>query len=85
MQAKMTAEMLEILRNTREIPDNLRAPVDAAREDGDRFLVELSEDEAMAMEEMCQWYVKKDPATGELTDRAKVYDGIIQALYDAQD
>ncbi len=35
------------------------------------------------MTEMCEWYVKKDPATGELTETGKIYDAIIDAIANA--
>jgi hypothetical protein len=34
---------------------------------------------------MCQWYIKKDPATGTLGPKALVFDGIVRAVYKAQD
>ncbi len=85
MQVRMTAEMLEALRATPEIPDNLSACVDGAAADGDDFTVTMNEDEAMAMEEMCQWYIKKDPSTGELGQKARLFDAIVKRIYAAQD
>ncbi len=83
MEVRMTAQMLDTLKGTSELPDNLRARVDAAGPDGDNMAVALDDDEAMAMTEMCEWYVKKDPATGELTESGKIYDAIIDAIADA--
>ena len=51
--------------------------------DGDGFLVKLTEDEAIAMVEMCQWYIKKDPDTGELTPKAKLFSAMVDAIDDA--
>ncbi len=83
MEVRMTAQMLDTLKGTSELPDILRARVDAARAESDNMLVALDEDEAMAMTEMCEWYVKKDPATGELTETGKIYDAIIDAIANA--
>ncbi len=83
MQAKLTAEMLTTLKETAEIPDNLVSAAEAAVQDGDGFLIELTEDEAIVMVEMCQWYIKKDPDTGELTPKAKLFSGMVDAIDDA--
>ncbi len=80
----MTSAMVEVLRKTPEMPQNLTNAVNGAREDGDVFLVGMTDDDAMAMGEMCQWYIKSDPATGELTDKAKLFSSIIDAIDDSQ-
>jgi hypothetical protein len=85
MQVRMTSPMIEALKTTPEIPDNLAAVVQGARKDGDGFAVDMDEDEAMAMTEMCQWYIKKDPVTGKLNAKAEVFDGIVRAIYAAED
>lgn len=83
MDVRVTHDMLEALRETPEIPDNLLACVNGAMVDGGGFVLELDGDEAMAMTEMCEWYIRKDPVSGKLTDKAKLFDGIVQAIYDA--
>jgi len=45
--------------------------------------VSLGEDERMAMTEMCEWYVRTDHDTGELTDQGRLFESIIQAIIDA--
>lgn len=83
MEVRMTAQMLDTLKRTAELPDNLRSRLEAATSDGGNFAVTLDDDEAMAMTEMCEWYVKKDPATGKLTESGEIYDAIIEAIDDA--
>ncbi|MBI4502395.1 MAG: hypothetical protein HY700_14695 [Gemmatimonadetes bacterium] len=85
MQVSMTRPMIEALKSTPEIPDNLMRCVTAAKGDGGGYSVEMNEDEAMAMTEMCQWYIKKDPATGTFGPKAEVFDAIVRAIYKAQD
>lgn len=80
MQIRLTQPMLTALRGTPEMPDNLLARVDGAVREGDGFVVTLSEDEAMAMTEMCQWYIRRDPTTGTLGDQAKLFDAIVNAI-----
>lgn len=84
MDVHLTEAMLAALRATPEIPDNLLARVTGARRDGPRAVLTLSEDEAMAMTEMCQWYIRKDPQTGQLNDRARMFEAIVNAIYDAE-
>ena len=83
MDVRISAEMLDALRNTSELPDNLLAVVNNASTADDDFILQLDEDESMALTEMCEWYITKDPATGELTEKAKIFDGIVRAIYEA--
>ena len=85
MLVRLTPQMIDALKSTPEIPDNLKHCVAATKQNGDSLSVEIDEDEAMAMTEMCQWYIKKDPATGKLGPKAMVFDGIVRAIYTAQD
>ena len=85
MQVEITATMLDALKATPEIPDNLKRCVEGAKKNGTSYTMTLDEDEAMAMTEMCQWYIKKDPATGKLGPKAEIFDGIVRAVYAAQD
>lgn len=85
MQVRMTSEMLEALRQTSEIPDNLLACVNQATADRDGFLVPMSQDEAMAMAEMCQWYIRRDPVTGHMDAKATLFDAIVKAINQVED
>ena len=82
-QVHMTEEMIDALRETPEIPDNLRKRVDTARPEGAAFAVTLSDDEAMAMVEMCQWYIHQDE-NGALPPKSVLFDSIVAAIDDAQ-
>jgi hypothetical protein len=83
MRVQMTAEMLDALRGTPEIPDNLRKRVDGARKEGKAFAVTLTDDEAMAMAEMCQWYIHRE-ADGSLGPKAALFAAIVAAIDEAQ-
>ncbi len=83
MEVRMSAEMLEALKATPEIPDNLQVRVEGATADGGEFLVTLDDEEQIALTEMCEWYVRKDPETGVLTSRGKIFDDIVQRVIDA--
>ena len=85
MQIRVTAPMLEALKGTLEMPDNLKRVLSEARKDGDVYAVTIDEDEAMSMTEMCQWYIKKDPVTGKLGAKAELFSGIVKAIYAAED
>ena len=80
MNVRLTEAMLAGLRETPEIPDNLLARVNGARQDGAQRVMTLSEDEAMAMTEMCQWYIRKDPKTGQLNEKARLFQAIVDAI-----
>jgi hypothetical protein len=84
MRVRLTEAQLTALRQVAEIPDNLLARVNAARPDGGGFVMALNEDEAMAMTEMCQWYIRKDPTTGQLGEQARLFEGIVDAIYAAE-
>jgi hypothetical protein len=83
LQVSMTDQMLDALRHTPEIPDSLRRRVDTARPEGAAFAVTLSDDEAMAMVEMCQWYIHQDE-NGDFPPKAALFDSIVTAIDDAQ-
>lgn len=85
MHVRLTQPMIDALKATPEIPDNLRRCVESAIEEGSAWMVTLDEDEAMAMTEMCQWYIRKDPETGTFGPRAALFDGIVRAVYKAED
>lgn len=84
MNVRLTEPQRTALRQVPEIPDNLLARVNAAGRDGDAFVLALTEDQAMAMTEMCQWYIRKDPTTGQLGAQARLFEGIVNAIYDAE-
>ena len=80
MNVRLTEPMLAALREAPEVPDNLLARVNGARLDGAQRVMTLSEDEAMAMTEMCQWYIRKDPKTGQLNEKARLFQAIVDAI-----
>ena len=84
MRVRLTESQLAALRQVAEIPDNLLARVNAARLDGGGYVMALNEDEAMALTEMCQWYIRKDPTTGQLGEQAKLFETIVAAVYQAE-
>ena len=72
--------MVKALTETPEIPDNLLTCLRGAETDGDMLLVDLGQDERMALTEVCEWYVRSDPDTGNLTEQGKLFESIIQAI-----
>ncbi len=85
MHVHMTGEMIEALKATPEMPEDLTAAVEAAKDHDERgYVVELSDDEAMAMIEMCQWYIHTDPTTGEMGSKAQLFQSIVDAIDAAQ-
>lgn len=84
IEVRLTEPMLAALRETPEMPDSLLARVKAARADGKGFVMTLNDDDAMAMTEMCQWYIRRDPVTHELGPKARLFDEIVSAVYAAE-
>ncbi len=80
MNVRLTDALLAALRETPEIPDDLLARVNGARKAGAQWVMTLSDDEAMAMTEMCQWYIRKDPKTGQLNEQARRFQAIVDAI-----
>jgi len=83
MEIKLTSEMFDAFKAIPEIPDYIVAVIKGAAQDGDLHTLSINDEQRMAIEEMCQWHVIKDPVTGELTPRALLYNSIIDAIYDA--
>jgi hypothetical protein len=83
MEVRLTQQMLTAVKETPELPDNLRARVSNAKADGDKFVLTLDQDERMAMTEVCEWYVRTNPDSGDLTEQGRLFDDIIQAIIDA--
>lgn len=83
MELRLNEEMIAALRETPELPDNLRTCIDDAGAESDVFVVTVDDDEQMALTELCEWYVRKDPATGELTKQGRIFDAIVQLIIDA--
>ncbi len=83
MEVRLTQKMLTAVKETPELPDNLRARVSDAKADGDVFVLTIDDDERLAMTEMCEWYVRTDPESGDLTEQGRLFDDIIQAIIDA--
>ncbi len=83
MKVRMTEIMVKALTETPEIPDNLLTCLRDAETDGDMLLVDLGQDERMAMTEVCEWYVRSDPDTGNLTEQGNLFESIIQAIISA--
>lgn len=83
MEVRMTEQMVTALKETPETPDNLKSALEHAAREGDAYLVPLDADQRMAMTEMCEWYVRSDPDTGELTEQGRLFESIIQAIIDA--
>ncbi len=83
MEVRLTQKMLTAVKETPELPDNIHARVSDTKAEGDVFVLTLDDDERMAMTEICEWYVRTDPESGDLTEQGRLFDDIIQAIIDA--
>ena len=88
MELKISQGMLDALHHAGHVPEDLKrrvagiAPVAGASPA--RFLLTLSEDEAMELSELLQWHVRSDSTTGRPTPETAPYADLIQAISDQQ-
>ena len=83
MDVRLSGKLYDTLVSTPELPEHIAAGLATAAEEGDGRIIVVDEEARMTLEEMCQWHIMKDPDTGELTEKAMLYDEIINAIYDA--
>jgi hypothetical protein len=80
MQITIDAPMKQALLGLGHVPDTLRARFDAIRPEGGGYALTLSEDDATALAELVQWYIKTDPATGKATPETQPFQSLITLI-----
>jgi len=63
----------------KHLPDVLKRVLDAAQPRGADFVLQLTYEEATALNELCSWNVHTDPA-GKVTAESKVFDDLVRAI-----
>jgi hypothetical protein len=82
MQILITQSIKQALDGIGHVPDNLRQRFDAVTPAPGGYTLTLSEDDATALAELVQWYIKTDPATGKPTAATQPFSDLI-GLVDA--
>jgi hypothetical protein len=80
--------MLEALKRAEHVPPDVQTRIDAARPEAGtappRYVLHLSDDEAMELSELLQWHVRTDPATGRPTAESAPYAEVISRIAESQ-
>ena len=85
MDVKITQAIVDALKKLHDVPDDMQKSFDAAAPaGGGRFVIKLSEDQAMALGELLQWHIRTDPATGKPTAESAPYADLIARVDEAQ-
>jgi hypothetical protein len=79
MDLRVTGEQLRAIRDAKHLPDVLKAVLEKATPDGDRFTLHLTYEEATALNELCAWNLHTD-VQGQVTAESKVYDDLVRAI-----
>ncbi len=75
----------DALKGIGHVPDNLRARIDAIVPAGaGGYTLTLSDDDATALAELVQWFIKTDPATGKPTPQSAPFNELIRRIDEAQ-
>ena len=84
MQVTITQQIVDTLRTLHDVPDDLRARIDAIAPTGGGFSLKLSDDQATEMAELVQWHMRTDPVTGKPTPQTAVLGELIRLIDEAQ-
>ena len=79
MDLRLTAEQLAAVRAAKHLPDVLLNVLDRAAPADEGFRLQLTYEEATALNELCAWNVHTD-AQGNLTPESKLFDDLVRAI-----
>lgn len=84
MRVPITQDIVEALATMDHVPDNLKARFAAVAPGDGGLVLKLTEDEAMALAELVNWYVGNDPATGLPYTVSAPFQELIRRIDEAQ-
>jgi hypothetical protein len=79
MDLTVSRAQYDAVRGARHLPDVLKKVLDAASRTGDGYRLQLTYEEATALNELCAWNVHTD-ANGAVTPESKVFDDLVKAI-----
>ena len=79
MDLPISRAQYDAVREAQHLPDVLKRVLDAARPNGDGFIIRLTYEEATALQELCAWNVHSD-AQGMLSPESRVFDDLVTAI-----
>ncbi len=85
MKIAIDQSIHDALKRIGDVPDNLKARFDGIQAAGaGNYTLTLSEDDATALAELVQWYIKTDSATGKPTPQSAPFNELIRRIDEAQ-
>ncbi len=84
MKIAIDQSIHDALKSIDHVPDNLKARFDGMTKDAKGYQLTLNEDDATALAELVQWYIKVDPATGMPTPKSVAFNELIRRIDEAQ-
>ncbi len=84
MKIAIDQSIHDALKSIDHVPDNLKARFDGMTPEGKGYTLTLSEDDATALAELVQWYIKVDPATNMPTPKSVAFNELIRRIDEAQ-
>ncbi len=79
MDLTVSRAQYDAVRGTRHLPDVLKKVLDGATRSGDGYVLQLSYEEATALNELCAWNVHTD-ASGAVKPESKLFDDLVKAI-----
>ena len=79
MDLTVTRQQFDAVRSAKHLPDVLKKVLDGAKPHGEGRVLQLTYEEATALNELCSWNVHTD-ASGDVTPDTKVYDELVRAI-----
>src|SRR3989449_995969 len=79
MDLTVTRPQYEAVRGAMHLPDVLKQALERAKPSGQAYVLQLTYEEATALNELCAWNVHTD-AGGNVTPQSRVFDDLVKAI-----
>jgi hypothetical protein len=79
MELTVTRAQCDAVRAAKHLPDVLKRVLDAAKPAGDGFVLQLTYEEATALQELAAWNVHSDDS-GLVTPESRLFDDLVKAI-----
>jgi hypothetical protein len=83
MQITITQPIVDALKTLHDVPDDLRARIDAIAPVDGGYAIKLSDDQGTAFAELLQWHVRTDPNSGKPTNETAPFGEFIRLIDEA--
>lgn len=79
MELTITRAQCDAVRAAKHLPDVLKRVLDGAKPAGGGFVLQLTYEEATALQELAAWSVHTDDA-GVVTPESQIFDDLVKAI-----